>query len=342
MRALHYVGPGKVEWHDDPAPAIATATDALVRPLAVAACDLDAAVVAGITPYQPPFALGHESVGEVVETGAAVRGVQPGDRVIVPFQVSCGACAFCARGLTANCVTVPRTSMFGIGEAGGSWGGAFADLLRVPFADHMLLRLPDGVTPSVAARVGDNVTDGYRAVARGLGRLPGANVLILCGGLKGSVPLYAALVALALGAGRVDFHDADPRRLAIAERLGATPHRTEPWPRRLGAYPITVDATQQPDGLACALRSTEAGGTCTSTSMYFEALVGVPMTEMYMKGVTLVTGRVQSRMLLPQVLALVASGKLDVDRVDADVVAWDDLPAALLDFGTKLVALRDA
>ena len=200
--------------------------------------------------------------------------------------------------------------------------------------------LPANVSPSVAARIGDNVADGYRAV-KALEDQPGATVLILSGGIKGSVALYAALAARALGAEQVDFYDADATRLEVARSLGATPHEIDAWPKRVAARAITVDATQDPDGLACALRSTEPGGLCTSTSMYFQPLVGVPMTEMYMKGVTLHTSRVSSRALLPRVLALVESGRLDPERVPADVVPWADLDRALLDFGTKLVAGRD-
>jgi len=343
MESLFFIGPNSVEWREVADPQLRGPEDVLVRPLAAAACDVDAAIVAGITPYEPPFPLGHEFVGEVVETGGSTL-VSVGDRVLVPFQISCGTCAFCARGLTANCLNVPRTSTFGMGEKGGAWGGAFSDLVRVPYANHMLISLPRDISPAVAARVGDNVADGYRSVAGGLARWPGAPVLILCGGipgLKGSVALYAALAAKVLGAQVVDFYDSNPRRLGIAERLGTIPHEVAEWPRRCGAYPITVDATLHPDGLACALRSTEPGGICTSVAMYFQPLVGVPMTEMYMKGCTLVTGRVQSRALLPEVVELVRSGRLDPDRVDTQVVSWRELDTALLDFETKLVAVRE-
>ena len=98
---------------------------------------------------------------------------------------------------------------------------------------------------------------------------PGAAVLILGGAGAGSVPLYAAAIAVGLGAERVDFHDTDARRLEIARRLGAHPNPVSSWPKRLGSYPITVEACQDPDGLACALRSTEPGGHCTSASIYF-------------------------------------------------------------------------
>ncbi|HJQ83935.1 MAG TPA: alcohol dehydrogenase catalytic domain-containing protein, partial [Candidatus Binatia bacterium] len=138
MRALTYVGPGALEWRDVEPPTLGGAGEALVRPLAVATCDLDAVIVRGLSPFAPPFPLGHECVAEVLEVGDGVRTVRPGDRVVVPFQPACGDCAFCRRGLTATCSAVPRTSMYGIGAAGGDWGGALSDVLRVPFADAML------------------------------------------------------------------------------------------------------------------------------------------------------------------------------------------------------------
>ncbi len=337
MRALTFTKANHLEWHDDPEPKLQSDTDVLIRPLAAAACDLDAAIIAGLTPYEPPFAIGHEFVGEIIDAGEAA-GVAIGDRVALPFQISCGRCAFCQRGLTQNCTEVPRTSMFGLGATGGGWGGAFSDSVRVPYAPHMLIPLDESIAPEVAACLGDNLADGLRA-ALPLQETPGP-VLVLSGGLKGSVPLYAALAAIALGAESVDFYDADKSRLQAAERLGAKPYETTEWPNRLGNYPVTIDATQAPKGLACALRSTAPGGTCTSTSMYFEALVGVPMTEMYMKGVTLRTGRVASRTSLPTVFAMVASGTIDPSQVPVQSVAWNDLDRALLDFDLKLVASR--
>ena len=102
MRELTYVGPGQVEWREAPAPRLEGDGQVLVRPIAVATCDLDAVIVRGLAPFPPPFPLGHESVAEVGEIGDAVRTVRPGDRVVVPFQPACGACGFCRRGQGAG------------------------------------------------------------------------------------------------------------------------------------------------------------------------------------------------------------------------------------------------
>ena len=85
MQELTYVGPGNVEWREAAAPRISGDGEALVRPIAVATCDLDAVIVRGLAPFPPPFPLGHVSVAEVLEIGDTVRSVRPGDRVAVPF-----------------------------------------------------------------------------------------------------------------------------------------------------------------------------------------------------------------------------------------------------------------
>ena len=342
MRELTFVGPGQVEWHEVPEPTLQGDGEALVRPIAVATCDLDAAIVRGLSPFPPPFALGHEFAAEVLEVGAAVARIRPGDRIVASFQPCCGSCAFCVRGLTANCLSVARTSMYGVGAAGGNWGGALSDLVRVPFADHMLVEIPAGISPGKAASAGDNVADGWRAVAPQLRQRPRAPVLILSGGLGGSIPLYAAALAVRLGAERVDFFDREPARLDIARKVGANPSPIETWPNRLGSYPITVDSSWDPEGLACALRSTEPGGFCTSTSIYFGGSVPVPLTEMYMKGVTFGTGRVHSRTILPEILRLIETGQFDPDAIRTETASWGEAPEALLEYTVKLVVVREA
>lgn len=340
MQALHFLGKGELEWQETQDPELGGPGEALVRPLAVATCDLDGAIIAGVAPFKPPFVLGHETVGEVVAVGEAVTSFSPGDRVVVPFQISCGSCSFCRRGLTASCTEVPRTAMYGVGESAGGFGGALADVLRVPFAEAMLLPLPQTVSPGLAARLGDNVADALRTVAPQLEARPGAEVLVLSGGVKSSIPLYAVLAATSLGASAVHFYDSNRSRLEVAESLGARVEEVREWPKRLGSFPITVDSTVDPAGLACALRSTEPGGHCTSTSIYFQDPIGLPLFEMYMKGVVFETGRVHSRGELPKVLALVESGRLDPDRIPANTAPWSSAREALLDYAHKLVIER--
>src|SRR5918996_5163022 len=165
MDQLFFIGRGRVEWRDIPEPDLVDASDALVRPIAVATCDLDTMLVHGDAPFQGPFPLGHEGVGEVVAVGADVASVRIGDRVIIPFQVSCGTCSRCVRGRTAHCEATNPGAMYGLEPFGGPWGGFFSDAVRVPWADHMLVQLPDGVDPLAVASLSDNICDGWRTVA---------------------------------------------------------------------------------------------------------------------------------------------------------------------------------
>lgn len=340
MRQLVFVEPGRLEWRDADEPRVQGPHEALVRPLAVAACDLDGPVVRGLVPIPGPYAFGHEFAGEVVETGADVTGFAAGDRVAVSFQVFCGECARCRRGLTANCEGegVNYRAMYGFGPLGGlQWGGAFADLVRVPFADAMLFAIPDGVEPATVATASDNIDDAWRTVGPALeGSHAGGAVLIVGGGAP-SIGLLAVDIARALGAGRVVYVDHDSERLAAAEAYGAEPVRGLPE-RKAGRFPVVVDASGDPAGLAVAMRSTEPGGICTSVGIYYGE-TAVPLLEMYDNGITFVTGRPHVGPTLPRVLDLLASGRIDPDRI-VTTVSWEDAPTALLDPPIKLVAVR--
>src|SRR5256885_5566840 len=100
MRSLPLPEERAVEWRDVPEPRLQGPAEAIVRPLAVALCDLDRPIITGQAPVPPPVALGHECIAEVVEVGDDVSAVAPGERVVVPFQISCGRCERCRSGLT--------------------------------------------------------------------------------------------------------------------------------------------------------------------------------------------------------------------------------------------------
>ncbi|HEY3021315.1 MAG TPA: alcohol dehydrogenase catalytic domain-containing protein [Solirubrobacteraceae bacterium] len=341
MRALTYTGPRALEWREAPEPRVAGDGEALVRPLAVATCDLDDLIVSGRAPFPAPFVLGHEGVAEVVETGDAVTSVRPGDRVVVPFQISCGTCAACRQGRTGNCEAVPfaATYGFGFGPDGTRWGGFLADLVHVPFADAMLVPVPGGLAPELAAGASDNLTDAYRAVGPPLAARPGAPVLVVGGATPGSIGLYAAAQALALGSEHVLYVDADERRRAIAASYGADTldHIPDRVDRR---FPVTVDASADVRGLELALGSLDRDGICTSTAIYFDADVRprVPLLALYVQSTTFVTGRIHARRDAPRVLELLAAGTFDPSPVTTRVVPFIEAPDALLagDY-TKLV-----
>jgi alcohol dehydrogenase len=338
MRQLTFVEPGTVRWEEVPEPVLGGPHEAIVRPLVVTTCDLDHVIVHGRAPLPGPFPLGHEFVARVVETGSEVGRFHVGQDVVVPFQISCGRCDRCTRGLTGSCRTTGPGAAYGMKPIAGDWGGAFADLVRVPYADAMLVELPAGVAPTAVASASDNLPDAWRAVAPFLAESPGADVLVV-GGLARSIALYTVAIARALGAGRVDYLDSDAERLALAERLGARGIEGPP-PRRAGAYPITVDASGDAAGLACALRSVEPYGVCTSVAVYFFE-TALPLLEMYTRGVRFHTGRVNARAVIPHVLDLVRAGRLHPEAINSTVVPWDDAHVAILADERKPVFVRD-
>ncbi len=168
---------------------------------------------------------------------------------------------------------------------------------------------------------------------------PGAPVLVVGGAGPGSIGLYAVALAVALGADSVLYVDANPGRRRTADSLGAQT-LSDP-PKRLGPFPVTVDASADPEGLALALRSTAPDGTCTSTAIYFGEQPALPLLEMYTKGITFKTGRVHAREAMPRVLELAATGALRPELVTTRVVPWTDAAEALTEGGwTKLVIER--
>jgi alcohol dehydrogenase len=339
MRQLTCVGPNQLEWQDVPAPRLQGDGEALVRPLAVARCDIDRMLIAGGIPQRGPFALGHECVAEVVELGDAVRGVAVGQRVVVSFQLSCGQCRSCRAGHTANCDAYPVLSDYGMQSLSGvEYGGMLSELVRVPHAEAMLAPISPRMDAVALASVSDNVLDGYRAVAPHLRERPGSEVLIVAhGGL--SIGLYAAQAALALGAPRVDFASDDAELLALAERIGAVPLPTD-YGKRPRLWPIVVDYGIRPEGLDFALRCAEPEGLFQSVSFYL-APVPVALGKLYTRGLRFHIGRCHAAALLPEVVALIESGRLRPGEINTRVVSWDEAAEAFPEPSIKLVARRD-
>jgi alcohol dehydrogenase len=338
MRTLVYVEPKRLEWQEKKDPGVEGPLEAIVTPLAAAACDLDAFIAQGKSPFPAPQALGHECVARVTQIGDAVTKVKPGDTVVVPFQISCGTCEPCRRGFTGNCGSVPPFSTYGFGRRGTPFGGVFADSVRVPFADAMLVRVPATVQPAAVASLGDNITDGWRAVAPIVSSNPEAKVLVIGGDHTRSIGLYAAACAVALGAQKVDYVDTDADRLRRAAAAGANAIEGPPESKR-GAYALTIDASGTELGLRCALSSLEFEGTCYSLSILWENKTPLPLLDMYVTGVTLRTGRCHARPAIPSILELIEQGKLRPELITSNTVPWADLPQALVAGGyTKLVA----
>jgi alcohol dehydrogenase len=335
VQALVFVGRNALEWQERPDLRLESDQAALVRPVAATPCDLDRAILAGRTPLAPPFALGHECVARVLEVGDAVVRVRPGDLVVVPWHLSCGACERCRAGLTASCKRVPTNAMYGT-PIGGDFGGLFSDQVHVPFADAMLVPVPPGLPSAHVASASDNLTDAWLAVSRPLAAHPGARVLVVGG--TGAIGLYAVELARAAGAGQVDYTDRDEARLALAARLGAA---TFPRGAPLDPeYPVVVDASGNPAELARALKAVAPGGTCTSVGIYFLD-TPLPLLDMYARDVTFRIGRPSVGPAIPRVLELAAAGRIHPEAVTSRIAPFSDAIPVLLERGLKPVLVRD-
>lgn len=344
MQQFTFLGPHHFQWREVPVPQIENAGQAIVRPLAVTRCDLDLYIANGtIKMKDKPFAFGHEIAGEVIDVGDDVRTISPGDRVIVPFQINCGTCSNCRIGLTNACTTVPAYSAYGLAQSSGrEWGGGLSDYVLVPFAEAMLVKIPGAVSLPVAAAISDNASDGYRTVAKPLKERPGADVLIV-GGLAQSVGLFAVQAARALGAKRVVYLDFDADRLSQAKTLGAEAilTRYEPDMPVSEQFPITVDTSNLPDGLVHALKSTAPCGTCTCVSAGVQIMNGLPLFEMYMKGITYDIGRVHARTEIEDVLDCARCGRISHQDVITTHVPFSMASEVIADPDSKIVFVRD-
>jgi len=228
--------------------------------------------------------------------------------------------------------------MYGFGVSGGHWGGAVADQLAVPYADGMLVALPEGIEPAAVASVADNVPDGYRHVAPHLPGLLAAGHpprMIVVGAqsehhlFTASVGLYAGLVARALGVDEVTVIDARADVRSQAESLGlaaVTPRQG----RGLAPAPLVADVSATPAGLRCALELTAPDGICSSAGS-LHARSRIPTASMFGRNATLIVARSHARALIPEVLELIADGKLAPDRVTTVLAPMDDAAAALND-----------
>lgn len=336
MHELTLAAPGVVRWAATAEPVLQNDHAALVRPLVAATCDFDHLMVSGRVPLGFPVALGHEAVAVVLEVGGEVTSVRPGDRVVVPFQISCGRCSRCRAGLTSACEAVGWLSAFGLGKAGGGFGGLVSDVVAVPYADGMLVPLPDDVDQVTAASLSCNIVDAYRCVAPHLRGRPGARVLVF-GGAFDNIALYAAKIAEAEGAGEVVLV-AEGRSLQARAAEAGVRFVTE-WSRTLDHFDITVDASMQPRLLLQAVEATAPGGTLTISTMYVGDKVEWPLMAMFERCLTVSTGQPHARALSEDALTLLRRGA-HLGSITTGTLAWSEAPAAFSMGSGKWVLTR--
>lgn len=226
MRAVCWHGANDVRVDTVPDPKIINPRDAIIKITSTAICGSDLHIYDGFIPSMVSGdILGHEFMGEVVEVGSAVKNVQKGDRVVVPFTISCGSCFFCQRDLWSLCDNSNPNAwmaeklyghspagLFGYSHLFGGYAGGQAEYARVPFADVGLFKIPDGLTDEQVLFLTDIFPTGYMA-AENCHIKPGDIVAVWgCG----PVGQFAIKSAYMLGAERVIAFDRVPERLQMA------------------------------------------------------------------------------------------------------------------------------
>ncbi|ASN82729.1 zinc-dependent alcohol dehydrogenase [Deinococcus ficus] len=231
MKAVVWEGVNRVKVERVPDPEILQPTDAIVRVTATAICGSDLHLLDGYVPSMVHGdILGHEFMGEVVDVGSAVTKIKVGDRVIVPFPISCGKCWYCQRGQTSLCDNSNPNAklaetMWGYAPAGiygyshitGGYAGGQAQFARTVYADDNLYRVPDGLSDDQVLFLTDVLPTGYMAAENC--NIEQGDVVAVFG--CGPVGQFAIRSAFLLGAGRVIAIDRFPERLALARGAGA-------------------------------------------------------------------------------------------------------------------------
>lgn len=244
MKAMAYRGRYKVRVQDKDVPTVEHPNDAIVRVEMAAICGSDLHLYHGMMPdTRVGTTFGHEFIGVVEEVGPSVQNLQRGDRVMVPFNVYCGSCFFCTRGLYSNCHNVnPNATavggIYGYSHTCGGYDGGQAQFVRVPFADVGPSIIPDWMSDEDALLCTDALATGYFGAQ--LADIVEGDTVAVFG--AGPIGLYAAKSAWLMGAGRVIVIDQLENRLAKA---------------RTFAHAETINFAEQDDVVVTMKRTTD-------------------------------------------------------------------------------------
>ena len=219
MKALVYKGPGNKSWEEVPDPVIQHPTDIIVRMVATTICGTDLHIMKGdVAAVQPGRILGHEGIGVVTEIGGGVTQLAVGDKVILSCISACGVCSNCHEGLYSHCLNDE-------GAAGIGWifghliDGTQAELVRVPFAENSVYKVPEGVSDAEGIALSDILPTGFEIGVQ-YGRVKPGDVVAVIG--SGPVGLAAVMTSRLYGPSRIVAIDLDDARLVRARDFGAT------------------------------------------------------------------------------------------------------------------------
>ncbi len=349
MKALVYQGPSRVTVEEKPMPRIEHPNDAILRVTRTAICGSDLHLYHGLVPDTRVGAtFGHEFAGVVEEVGSEVRLLAPGDRVVVPFNVACGTCFYCQRGLTSACDNANSSSdllggCFGYSHTTGGYDGGQAEFVRVPYADVGPLKIPDDMHEEDVLFLSDILPTGYQAAEMGSIK-PGETVCIFG---AGPVGLMAMRSAWLMGAGRViavdrlEYRLARARTFGDAETLNYELNGNADVVGKLkemtdGAGPdVCIDAVGceaqgsrlqgllgamklqagSATALTWSIQAVRRGGNVVIIGVYGPPWNLVPIGEAMNKGVTIRAAQCNVRRYMPHLLKLIRQGVLDPKAV---------------------------
>jgi len=369
VRAMVYRGPYKIRVEDKDIPGIEHPNDAIVRVELAAVCGSDLHLYHGMMPdTRVGTTFGHEFVGVVHAVGPSVRTLQPGDRVMVPFNIFCGSCYFCARGLYSNCHNVnPNATavggIYGYSHTCGGYDGGQAEYVRVPFADVGPAPIPDWLDFEDAVLMTDALATGYFGAQ--LADISEGDVVVVLG--AGPVGLYAARSAWLMGAGRVivvdhlDYRLQKAQTFAFAETVNYLEHddvvvTLKRATANLGADSVIECVGAEADGslwqhasasklklqggsavaLNWAIDAVRKGGTVSVMGAYGPMFSAVKFGDAMNKGVTLRMNQTPVKRQWPRLLEHVQAGHLKPSDIVTHRIPLEDVAEAYHLFSGKL------
>lgn len=365
---MTYRGPYRIGVEEKPDPHIEHPNDAIVRVELAAICGSDLHLYHGMIPdTRVGHTFGHEFIGSVEQVGSSVRNLKPGDRVMVPFNISCGTCAFCAKGLLSNCHNVnPNATaiggIYGYSHSAGGYDGGQAERVRVPFADIGPEVIPDWMHDEDALMLTDAFPTGYFGAQ--LGDIRAGDTVVVFG--AGPVGLSAARSAWLMGAGRVVVVDHLDDRLetardfAFAETVNFSEHRDvvrhlKQLTDHLG-FDVAIDAVGaeavghagqhvtaavlklqggSPVALNWAIDATRKGGTVSVVGAYGPMLSAVKFGDAMNKGLTIHTNQTPVKRQWPRLFEHIREGRLSPRALITHRFALEDAADAYRVFSGK-------
>ena len=332
MKALVYHGPGIKSWDEVPDPTLVDASDAIVQVDTTTICGTDLHILKGDVPaVTEGRILGHEGVGTVLAVGPSVRNVNVGDRVIISCVSSCGACTYCRSGNPSHCLADEGAP--GIGWILGHLiDGTQAELVRIPFADNSLHRVPDHVSDEAALLLSDILPTGFEIGVQ-YGRVkPGDTVAVV-----GAGPVGLAVIATAglYGAAQIIAIDLDQNRLDLAKQVGATHcigSGSDDWKEQVLALTdghgvdVAVEAVGIPATFDMCLQLVRPGGNVANVGVHGKP-VQLDLQDLWIRNINISMGLVNTTSLA-MLLKLVAQQKLPVERFVTHRFALDDVISA--------------